>query len=132
MKRSFAGFAMVCCVCESLAVTQSRAESESPRRLFTLTVAATDAKGNPVLDLRRADVRIRDDGTPLSVVSSRSSRSGDAGAPAGTGEVINRPAAPPTLILLDPGSGLEDLHTWRFSQIAATIIRDGCEDLGSI
>jgi hypothetical protein len=76
MKRSSADFAMVCCVCASLAVTQSHTESDSPRRLVTLTVAATDAKGGPVLDLRPADVRIREDGTALPVIFFRSSWSG--------------------------------------------------------
>ena len=44
------------------AFAQSKSAAESPERLVRLNVFATNAKGDPVTDLRLADIQIREDG----------------------------------------------------------------------
>jgi VWFA-related protein len=101
MRRIFAVFVMIVCACASLAFAQASAKSDSHQRLVELTVAASDAKNDPVVDLRAGDIQIREDGTARSVVFFRFARSKSTLSPPGPGEFTNRPAAAPTLILLD-------------------------------
>jgi VWFA-related protein len=88
-------------VCASQAPAQSRLEADFSQRLIKLDVAAVDAKGAPVTDLRAADIQVREDGKPHPVVFFRFSGSRRPIAPAGPGEFLNRPAPPATVILLD-------------------------------
>jgi hypothetical protein len=66
---------MIWCACASLAFAQSSAKSDSHQSLVKLTVAASDAKGDPVMDLRAGDIQVREDGAARSVVFFRFARS---------------------------------------------------------
>jgi len=101
MRRIFAVFVMIWCACASLAFAQASGKADPHQRLVKLTVAASDARGDPVVDLRAGDIQIREDGTARSVLFFRFARSKSTLSPPGPGEFINRPAATPTLILLD-------------------------------
>ena len=82
------------------ACPQSNTE-DSPQRLVTLNVVATNARGEPVTDLRAADVQLREDGKPRPVVFLRFAGSKRSAAPHEVGEFVNHPTSPPVLILLD-------------------------------
>jgi len=85
----------------SLAFAQSSGKSALPQRLVKLSVVASDAKGDPVLELRAADVQVREDGQPRPVVFFRFEGNNRTISPPGPGEFIDQPAPAPTLILLD-------------------------------
>jgi VWFA-related protein len=87
--------------CAIYAFAQPEADSESPRRLVQLTVAATDAKGEPVTDLRATDIQLREDGKPHPLVFFRFSGAKRALASPAAGEFVNRPGITPTVILFD-------------------------------
>ncbi len=87
--------------CASQAIAQSSPKAESIPRLVNINVAATNAKDEPVTDLRAADVQVREDGKPRPVVFFRFAGTKRAVAPAAPGEFINRPALPPMVILFD-------------------------------
>ena len=101
MRRAFAVLWVTLCAYASLAFAQSSEKSDVPQRLVRLGVAASDAKGEPVLDLRAADAQVREDGQPRRVVFFRFNGTYRTISPPGPGEFINRPAPAPTIILLD-------------------------------
>src|SRR5437764_15407354 len=59
---------------------------------LTLHLIATDAQGNPVADLAADDLRLTDEGKPVSIAAFRKEAPGSA-APLAAGELTNRPAA---------------------------------------
>jgi VWFA-related protein len=75
-------------------------DSES-QRLVRLNVSAINAKGEPVTDLRDADIRLREDGTQRPLAFFRFAGSKRPMKLLAAGEVGNRPAPAPTVILLD-------------------------------
>ena len=75
-------------------------DSES-QRLVRLNVSAINANGEPVTDLRDADIRLREDGKQRPVVFFRFAGSKRPMTLLTAGEVSNRPAPAPTVILLD-------------------------------
>ncbi|MGD0775358.1 MAG: VWA domain-containing protein, partial [Candidatus Solibacter sp.] len=101
MRRMFAVLWVISCAYASLAFAQSSGKSYLSQRLVHLSVVASDAKGDPVVDLRAADVQVREDGQPRPVVFFRFNGSNRSISPLRPGEFINRPAPPPTLILVD-------------------------------
>ena len=86
-------------LCVGLACV-SQALAQSPVSI-ELNVAATDAKGAPVTDLRAADIRIREDGKLQPVVFFRFAGSQRPMAQPVPDEFINRPSRPLTVVLLD-------------------------------
>ena len=62
MTRMFAVLWVISCAYASLAFAQSSGKSYLSQRLVHLSVVASDAKGDPVVDLRAADVQVREDG----------------------------------------------------------------------
>jgi VWFA-related protein len=86
--------------CDFWSFAQPKAYPDSPRRLVQLSFAATDAKGQPVTDLRLADIRLRDDGKPYPLVFFRFNGARREMA-ASVGEFINRAGITPTVILFD-------------------------------
>jgi VWFA-related protein len=97
MRRLFADFALIWGAFASLTFVQS---GDARQRLVELTVAATDAKGDPVADLRPEEVQVRE-GTLRSVAFFRFAGSKRAVLAQGPGEFVNRAGPPPMLILLD-------------------------------
>jgi VWFA-related protein len=87
--------------CAIYAVAQPKEYSDSPRRLVQLSVAATDAKGEPVTDLRAADVQLREDGKPHPFVFFRFSGARRGLASPAADEYVNRSGITPTVILFD-------------------------------
>jgi VWFA-related protein len=83
------------------ALSQRIADSESPRRLVQLNVAATDQKGGPVTDLRASDVQLREDGKPQPLVFFRFAGDRRPTPPPAAGEFANRAGITPTVILFD-------------------------------
>jgi VWFA-related protein len=75
-------------------------DSES-QRLVRLNVSAINAKGEPVTDLRGADIRLREDGKQRPLVFFRFAGSKRPMTLLTPGEVSNRPVPAPTVILLD-------------------------------
>lgn len=73
----------------------------SPQRLIRLSVAATDAKGEPITDLRVTDIQVREDGQVRPAVFFRFAGPKRAMLPAAKNEISNRPAPAPTVILID-------------------------------
>jgi VWFA-related protein len=89
----------IACSYASFSLAQS--PPQSTQRLVRLSVAATNAQGEPVIDLQAADIQVLEDGKPRPAVFFRfagSKRSVDPPAP---GEFINRPSSIPTVILFD-------------------------------
>lgn len=84
-----------------LALAQPNAASESPETLVKLNLVATNAQGEPVMDLRATDVRVREDGKPRPIVFFRFDGSKRSLQPPAPGEFVNRPTPAPTVILLD-------------------------------
>jgi VWFA-related protein len=80
---------------------QHRRDIEESRRLVRLNVAATDTRGKPVIDLRVTDIQVREDGKVRPVVFFRFAGSNRANLPMASGEIANRPAPAPTVILFD-------------------------------
>jgi len=80
---------------------QTNVASEVPQRLVKLSIAATDAKGEPVTDLRTTEINVLEDGRPAPVIFFRFAGRTRQVAAFGTGEFANRPGAAPTVILLD-------------------------------
>lgn len=70
-------------------------------KLITLNVAAIDAKGDPVTDLRPDDLRLREDGKDRPIAFFRFDGSRRTGTPAAPGQFVNHPEPPATLILFD-------------------------------
>lgn len=101
VRRMFAVLWVISCACASLTFAQSSGKSDLPRRLVKLSVAATDAKGDPVLDLRAGDVQVREDGQPRPIVFFRFEGTNRTISPSAPREFINRPAPALTLIVLD-------------------------------
>lgn len=103
---------------EYLAFGQT-APPDSPQELVRLNVAATDAKGNPITDLRADDIRIREDGKERSLIFFSYAGSKNANTPAPSGQFANHPEPPTTLILFDrwnermmtAASGWTDIET---------------------
>jgi VWFA-related protein len=87
--------------CAFRSFAQPKAYPDSPRRLTQLSVAATDAKGQPVTDLRLADIRLRDDGKPYPLVFFRFNGVRREIASPAAGAFINRSGITPTVILFD-------------------------------
>jgi VWFA-related protein len=85
---------------QSIAFSQSQAD-ESPQNLVHLSAVATDAKGEPLSDLKASDVQVREDGKTRPIVFFRYAGPKRPTLPAVEGEFSNKPAAPPTIILLD-------------------------------
>jgi VWFA-related protein len=85
----------------TVGLAQSERDAELPQRLVRLMVAATDAKGDPVINLRASDVQIREDGKLRPAVFFRFDGSNRAAAPPGEGETVNPSALTPTLLLFD-------------------------------
>jgi len=83
------------------AFAQSKGDAESPQRLVRLMVAATNSKGEPVKDLHASDIQVREDGKVHQPVFFHFDGTRRAVESATSGEVVNRPAVTPTLILLD-------------------------------
>jgi VWFA-related protein len=83
------------------ASTLAAADSESARRLINLDVIATDAKGEPVTDLKSADVHVKEDGKlrPTYFFHFDGYRR-ETPAPA-RDQFANRPGPPTTVILFD-------------------------------
>jgi VWFA-related protein len=80
----------------------ARAEVNSESQtLVKLSVAAVDSKGNPVVDLRAADVTVREDGKSPRVIFFRFAGSKRETAVPEPGEFVNRSTSIPTVILLD-------------------------------
>jgi VWFA-related protein len=82
-------------------LSPSHAAPQPAERLVRLNVFATTAKGDPITDLRASDIQIREDGQVHPAVFFRFSGVKSAIAPPADGEVVNRPAQVPTVILLD-------------------------------
>ena len=82
-------------------MAQSRAKSDSHQTLVRLSVSAIDAKGDPVADLRTADIQVREDGSPREVVFLRFAGGKRAMAAPGADEFFNRRTPPSTIVLLD-------------------------------
>lgn len=101
MRRIFAVLWLTSCAYASPAYAQSSGKSDLPQRLVKLSVAASDAKGGPAVDLRVADVQVREDGQPRPVAFFRFNGTNRTISPPGPGEFINRPGPAPTVILLD-------------------------------
>jgi VWFA-related protein len=80
---------------------QSGSSAGSPQRLVRLSVAATDAKGEPITDLQAADIQVREDGQARPAVFFRFAGPKRAMLPPAQGEIANRPAPAPTVILID-------------------------------
>ena len=100
MSRKLLAFSVIALI-GRLESGQTRASFESPRRLITLSVAATGTKGDPVNDLQPADVRVREDGKLQPIVFFRFAGGNRTIAPPAPGQFVNRPVPPLTLILLD-------------------------------
>ena len=83
------------------AIAGAAAQSQPPQRLVRLNLSATDAKGNPVTDLRASDIQVREDGKARPIVFFRLAGPKRATMPLVEGETVNRPAGTPTLILFD-------------------------------
>jgi VWFA-related protein len=83
------------------ATTLAAADSESAKRLINLNVIATDAKGEPVTDLKSTDVRIKEDGKqrPIYFFHFDGYRR-ETAAPA-RDQSANHPGPPTTVILFD-------------------------------
>ena len=99
MMRSVLLFTVAACTFQVFA--QSNSESSSQQRLITLNVAATNSRGEPVTDLKVADVQLREDGKPQPIVFFRFAGGTRTTAPLGAGEFANHAAPPPVVVLLD-------------------------------
>jgi len=77
------------------------AGSEAVKRLIVVDVAAIDSKGEPVTDLKSTDIQLREDGKPRTVLYFGFNGSRRERLTPAPGEVANRAAAPPTIILFD-------------------------------
>lgn len=77
------------------------AGSEAVKRLIVVDVAATDNKGEPVTDLKLSDVQLREDGKPRTISYFQFNGSRREMLTRAAGEVANRAAAPPTIVLFD-------------------------------
>ncbi len=97
MRATFFLTAVLACCVQAFA----QKDSESPRRLIRLSVAATDAKGEPVADLRASDIQLREDGKPRPLIFFRFDGTRREMLPAGPGEFANRSGLTPTVILFD-------------------------------
>ncbi len=80
-------------------LAQSKGESEGQRRLIKLNVAAIDAKGDPVTDLRATEVSLREDGRPRHIALFRFAGSRRPALATGPGE-FTQPSTPPTTVIL--------------------------------
>jgi VWFA-related protein len=78
----------------SIAVAQTE-------RLIKLDIVATNARGEPVTDLKASDIQVREDGKPQRIVFFDPPGSTPVLAPSATGEFMNRREPIPTLILFD-------------------------------
>ena len=96
MSRAFLLFAVI-----TGAFAQSKSAVESPQRLVRLNVFATNAKGDPITDLRAADIQVREDGQLHPAVFFHFAGVKTAITPPAEGQAVNRPAQAPTVILLD-------------------------------
>jgi VWFA-related protein len=96
-----ADFAIILGVLASLTPMQSSAKSDAHQRLVEITVAASDAKGDPVADLRPEEIQVREDGALRPVAFFQFAGSKRTVSARGPGEFVNSPGPPPTLILLD-------------------------------
>ncbi len=94
--RAFLLFAAV-----TVAFAQPKRDAEAPQRLVLLDVAATNAKGEPVTDLRASEIRIREDGKVHPAAFFHFAGPKRAMMALVEGESANRPAVTPTLILFD-------------------------------
>ncbi len=94
-------FLMAVFACSVLALAQISKDSESPRRLVHLSVAATDAKGEPVTDLRASEIQLREDGKPRPLAFFRFDGARREMLRPVPGEFANRPGVTPTVILFD-------------------------------
>lgn len=83
------------------ALAQPMENAEAPERLVRLNVAAIDARGVPVTDLRVGDIHVREDGKVRPTVFFRRAGPDRAMMPLAEGDTANRPAVTPTLILFD-------------------------------
>jgi len=93
--------AILLLVAVASAYAQAERDAELPQRLIRLNVAATNAKGDPVTDLRATDIRLREDGKALPVVFFRFTGPKRESMPLAQGETANHPAVTPTLLLFD-------------------------------
>ncbi len=73
---------------------------ESPHRLVRVSVVATNPKGEPITELKAADLLVREDGKVRPIVFFRFAGRKRAAA-SGPGEFVNHPAPPPVVILFD-------------------------------
>jgi len=88
-------------VAAAVAFAQPKTGAEPPQRLVLLDVAATNAKGEPVTDLRASEIQIREDGKAHPAAFFHFAGPKRAMLPLVEGESANRPAVTPTLILFD-------------------------------
>jgi VWFA-related protein len=70
-------------------------------RLVRLDIVATNAKGEPVTDLKSSDIQVREDGKPQRIVFFDPPGSTPVLAPSAAGEFVNRREPIPTIILFD-------------------------------
>lgn len=77
------------------------ATEPAAQRLVRLNVAATDSKGDPIIDLSAADVQVREDGQVRPTVFFRFAGPKRVPLPIKAGEIGNHPGAAPTVVLLD-------------------------------
>jgi VWFA-related protein len=80
---------------------QPKPAADAPQRLVRLSVAATDASRDPVIDLAASDIQIREDGQLRPAVFFRFAGPRRSTLPPAEGEIANHPAPAPTVILID-------------------------------
>ncbi|HTS48379.1 MAG TPA: VWA domain-containing protein [Bryobacteraceae bacterium] len=94
--------AIVLLAAAATAFPQPKLDVEPPQRLIRLNVAATNAKGDPVTDLRATDIQLREDGKARPVAFFRFAGPKSESTPLAPGETAaNHPVVTPTLILFD-------------------------------
>ncbi len=97
MRRALLLWAFTACI----GLAQSKGESEGLPRLVKLNVAAIDARGEPVTDLRATEVSLREDGRPRHIAFFRFAGSKRPALATGPGEFAPPSTPPITVILLD-------------------------------
>lgn len=87
----------------SLALAASALLAQAPSGLVRLSVTALDAGGQPVEDLKAADLQVSDQGKPQPLVFFRKNAGAPSAAPLAPHEFSNRTGAAPhsTVILFD-------------------------------
>ncbi len=76
------------------------AQPSSSGRLITLNLAATNSRDEPVTDMQRSDLQLREDGKPQPVVFFRFSGTNRTMAPHVPGEFDNYAVPPPPVVIL--------------------------------